>query len=73
MKLSDFIFGLNILKMYFEGQCGYHIGAEHDQFFVYATQYPVSSHDVVTLRELGWFQPDSMEEYDHASSWSAWL
>jgi hypothetical protein len=58
MKLSNFIEGLTILRPYYNDPDGYHIGAEHDQFFAYATDKPLSDEDVDKMRELGWFQPD---------------
>jgi hypothetical protein len=73
MKLSNFIEGLKTLQPCYEGGDGYHIGAEHDQFYAYATDRPLTSEDVQKMRELGWFQPeqDDDDEYDPEEGWSA--
>lgn len=74
MKLSNFIDGLLTLKPYYEKPDGFHIGAEHDQFYAYATDRPLSDEDASKMRELGWFQPDTDGEdapYDPAEGWSA--
>ncbi len=72
MKLSEFTEGLDILKKYFNDPNGYHIGSEHDQFYVYATDKPVSDEDVKILLELGWFQPETNDDdgYSPEDGWS---
>lgn len=79
MKLNAFIDGLNILRTHFEDGDGFHIGAEHDQFYVYKTDTPLDSGEVGMLRDLGWFQPEVEEDengdagpYDPEEGWSAW-
>ena len=79
MKLSNFIDGLNTLHPYFDDPDGYHIGAEHDQFYVYQTNKPLSDADVKKMQALGWFQPEvdydggenSTPAYDPEDGWSA--
>ena len=77
MKLSNFIEGLTILRKYYAKPDGYHIGAEHDQFYAYATDLPLSDGDLEMMRALGWFQPDSDNNedtpppYDPNDGWSA--
>jgi hypothetical protein len=77
VNLKNFCGGLEILRPYFNDPNGYHIGAEHDQFFVFATDMPVSAEDVATLRALGWFQPevdeddDGNQQYEPGEGWSA--
>lgn len=74
MKLSNFIEGLLILKQYYEGQDGYHIGAEHDQFYAFATSIPLEPATVHRMKSLGWFQPEMNgpdSPYDPAVGWSA--
>lgn len=73
MKLSDFIDGLKTLQPYYDGGDGYHIGAEHDQFYAYKTDKPLTLEDVQKMRELGWFQPNQGygAEYNTEASWSA--
>lgn len=75
MNLRNFMAGLEILRPYFDAPDGYHLGAEHDQIFVFATDRPVSDEDVAKLRGLGWFQPDLDEDapYDPAEGWSAFV
>lgn len=72
MKLSNFIDGLKILQHYYDND-GYTIGAEHDQFYAYATDRPLSPEDVQKMRDLDWFQPeqDDDADYDPDEGWSA--
>ncbi len=75
MKLKNFIDGLKILQPYYNGEDGYHIGAEHDQFYAYQTDKPLTQEDVQKMRDLDWFQPDEDEdapEYDPEDGWSAY-
>ena len=78
MKLSNFISGLNILRPHFKDGDGYHLGSEHDQFYVYKTDTPLDSGEVGMLHDLGWFQPEVGEDdngdrgpYDPEEGWSA--
>ena len=73
MKLSNFIGGLEILRPHFDGGDGYHIGAEHDQYFVYATDTPLSEDEVAKMRSMGWFQSECEDDspYEPAEGWSA--
>ena len=70
MKLSNFIDGIEILRKYYDGNDGYHIGAEHDQFFMYATSTKIPETDIARLKELGWNQ--ETEEYDENEAWYAY-
>lgn len=77
MILSKFIEGLQILKPHYEGEDGFHIGAEHDQFHAYATQTPLTPEEAQRMFDLGWFQPETDEDddgnspYDPEEGWSA--
>jgi len=73
MKLSNFIEGLKTLQPYYKDGDGYHIGAEHDQFYTYQTERPLTPEDVQKMRDLGWFQPDREDgaEYSPEDGWSA--
>ena len=76
MKLSNFIEGLKTLQPYYENGDGYHIGAEHDQFYAYQTSKPLTPEDQQKMCELGWFQPGGGMsgdggEYDPGNGWSA--
>lgn len=72
MRLSNFIAGLEIAATYYDNRDGHHVGAEHDQFYLYATSRPMSAEDVAKMRALGWFQTEASEdEYDPKDGWSA--
>lgn len=79
MKLKEFMAGLQILKQYYKDDGdGYHIGAEHDIFYCYQTDTPLSPEDVQRMHELGWHQEEAVvdggwkpENYDPKESWSA--
>lgn len=73
MKLSEFLEGLKTLQPYYKDGDGYHIGAEHDQFYAYATERPLTPEDVQKMRDLGWFQPEAADDdpYDPEDGWSA--
>lgn len=73
MKLSKFIEGLKTLQPYYKDGDGYHIGAEHDQFYAYQTDLPLTPEDAQKMRDLGWFQPGQKDgaEYDPENGWSA--
>lgn len=82
MKLSQFIEGLQILKPYYKDGDDYHLGAEHDVFYAYGTERPLSAPDVVRMLELGWFQEDAprddegeftAENYDPEKGWAAFV
>lgn len=78
MLLSKFIGGLNILKPYYTGGDGFHIGAEHDQFYAYSTDKPLTPEDQQRMCALGWFQPEGGlseygGEYDPNNGWSAFI
>jgi hypothetical protein len=58
MQLNEFIEGLNILQPYYNKPDGYHIGAEHDIFYMYPTDKQLTETAVIRLCKLGWFQPE---------------
>lgn len=64
MKLNNFIEGLKVLQPYYTKTDGFHIGAEHDIFYAYATDRPLSEADQTRMFELGWVQPDVEEGED---------
>ena len=75
MRLNDFIEGLTTLRPYYDDPNGYHVGAERDQVFVYATDHPLPRPDFVKMLGLGWFQTTvggepAMTTYEPATSWS---
>lgn len=73
MTLSNFIEGLKTLQPYYKDGDGCHISAEHDQFYAYQTERPLTPEDVQKMRDLGWFQPDQEDdaEYSPEDGWSA--
>jgi len=73
MTLNNFIEGLKTLQPYYKDGDDYHIGAEHDQFYAYETDSPLTPEDVKKMLDLGWFQPDQDEDaaYDPEEGWSA--
>ena len=72
MNMKELVDGLNILRPHFYDPDGYHVGAEHDQFYVYATDTPLNEDEIASLRDLGWFQPScSEDEYQPEEGWSA--
>jgi hypothetical protein len=74
MKLSNFMEGLQILRAHFNDDGdGYHIGSEHDQFYVYKTDTPLSDEEYKLMRSLGWFQPELEDgaPYNADEGWSA--
>lgn len=81
MQLSNFRKGLEILSHYYDDPGGYHIGAEHDAFYAYATDKPLTDADVRCMIELGWFQEDTerdddgeftAEQYNPDEGWTAY-
>lgn len=76
MKLSDFINGLKVLQPYYTHK--YCLGAEHEIFYAYATDKPLSSEDVKKMIKYGWHQETddgefSEENYDSDESWCAFI
>lgn len=82
MSIKDFAEGLATLRPYFAKPDGYHLGAEHDVIYVYATDSPVSVDDIAKLGALGWTQeyvelPEDKdwgpEYYDPQQGWAAFV
>ena len=73
MKLNNFLEGLKTLQPFYKDGNGHHIGAEHDQFYAYATDTPLTPEAVENMLALGWFQPEQEDEapYDPEEGWSA--
>lgn len=77
MKLKNFLEGIDILRTYYNDPDGYHIGAEHDEFYMYATDRPLTEDHLKKLLALGWLQPDggasedAPQDYDHEGGWMA--
>jgi hypothetical protein len=82
MKANEVIAGLNVLQPYYKDPGGYNIGAEHDQIYAYATDFPLTKPDVQLLCTLGWFQEDVQvaddkdfgpDDYDPEEGWSTYV
>lgn len=77
MKLSELVQGIQILSTYYDDPDGYHVGAEHDVLYLYATDRPLSEEDVKSMLALGWFQEsgasseDEPEAYDAEEAWQS--
>jgi len=61
--------GVSLLRPYYKDPDGYHLGADHDVIYAYATDNPLGGDDVERMRELGWFQEH--DDYDPEESWWA--
>jgi hypothetical protein len=79
MNLNNFKAGIDILTPYYDKPDGYHISAEHDEFFMHATDRPLSQEDLTKMIELGWHQDVdtgdddfAVQHYDASESWSAY-
>lgn len=80
MELNNFINGLQIFQLYFNKPDGFHIGAEHDQIYVYNTDHPMHADDVARVVAIGWFQPEVPYEdeflpemYNPEEGWSCYV
>jgi hypothetical protein len=73
VNFSKFVDGLNILKQYYDNLNGFHMGSEHDTFYTYRTDRPLTESDVEAMKALGWFQPEPKgEDYDPEEGWAAY-
>lgn len=78
MKISDCIGGLQVLQPYYDNE--YNVGAEHDVFYAYATQRPLTPEDVQKMVNFGWFQQDAdtgdddfeAKHYDPEEGWCSY-
>jgi len=81
MRLNAFMEGLEIFARHFNDTSGFHLAAEHDQFFLYKTDSPLTEEELEVVNELGWFQDevpydDETEErgpYDPDEGWSCFV
>lgn len=71
MNIKNIIDGIAILRTYFENPDGYHLGAEHDEIFIFKTDHPMSPEDVARVRELGWFQTEAEDDEEDGAEYSA--
>ena len=82
MYLKSLVEGIQILRPYYNNPDGYNMGAEHDQFYMYATDKPLPETEVKRMVDLDWFQPDvvvpdgedySAKFYQPEEGWSAYV
>ena len=59
MNLNNFTQGILTLSKYYDDSDGYCISAEHDIFYMYATDKPLSSKDVKAMIDYGWLQEEA--------------
>ena len=82
MKTPDVIQGIKILQDYRNKPDGWHLGADHDEIYAFATDKPLLASDLKRMIELGWFQHQvkvekgcnfGAENYDPSEGWCARL
>jgi hypothetical protein len=81
MNLKDFKAGVEIISKYYDDADGYHIGAEHDVFYMYQTDNPITKEDLDALIAHGWFQEEvelgdddeyKATDYDQEEGWACY-
>ena len=82
MKLPNIIEGLQTLLPYYSNKDGFHSGAEHDVFYAYKTDQPLSDNAISKMISLGWHQEYvgldyckdfSNEDYKQDESWVCYI
>lgn len=82
MNLSEILGGIETLRPFYEKPDGFHVGAEHDVVYLYATDKPLTPEAVAKMVEFGWFQEGAeydprdgfkAENYDPSESWTAYV
>lgn len=75
MKLNNFLEGINILRKYYKNPDGFHMGAEHDIFYMYPTDNELSQAHYKRLIELDWFQEEVGDSgvYEPSAGWAAFV
>lgn len=70
MAFDKVLRALEITRPHFTDPSGYHLGAEHDEIYIWKTDTPLSEAEVAEMRALGWEQPDAAgDAYDPEQSW----
>ena len=72
MNTKSLMRGIQTLLPYYDDENGYHSGSDHDVFYMFATDKPVSEEDQEELEVLGWYQPHGAE-YSQSESWYAYI
>jgi len=81
LKTKNIIEGLQILLPFYDNQDGFHNGAEHDAFYAYATEKPLTDEALGKMIALGWFQEDvaptdhdfSKSDYSPDDGWTCYV
>lgn len=74
MKLGELMRGIEILRPHYTDPDGYHMGCEHDQFYMYQTDTQLSEAEAAEMFKLGWFQEGGEENvYTTDDGWSAFV
>jgi len=77
MNTADFIRGLDILMDYYDKRDSYHLGAEHDVIYAYATDRPLSPGDLQRVIDFGFHQEGvetfEAKHYDPSEGWAAYV
>ena len=80
MDMKNFIAGVNILLPFYDKPDGYHLGAEHDVIYLYATNKPLPEAKVAEMIELGFAQEcwpvvdgERKGEYSADDGWYAYV
>jgi hypothetical protein len=64
MTTRNIIEGLQTLMPFYDKPDGYHVGAEHDVIYGYATDKPLTPEALAKMIELGWHQEYDERDYD---------
>ena len=56
---KNIIEGMQILLPKYKNPDGYHTAAEHDVFYMYETDTPLTDEEQARMEELGWRRSDS--------------
>lgn len=64
MRTREIIEGLQTLMPFYDNQDGFHNGAEHDVFYAYATDKPLTDDALSKMIELGWHQEHDGRDYE---------
>ena len=62
MTIKDLSDALAIFMPYYDDASSEFTYAEHDEFYLPATDKPMSEEDVKKVKGLGWFQPEASED-----------
>lgn len=79
MNLKGMLAGIQTAQPFYEKPEGYHLGAEHDQIWLYKTDRPMDTEAVQKMIDAGWFQEDveyddefKAANYDPEESWTCY-